>query len=84
MVTEHFTERLIERTPYDDVETFWSDIKNKKESIVKLNKNSKELRFYPQLRHKFRNYPNSTLWVLGWMGVVLVTDNRTLITLLNI
>ena len=84
MITEHFKERLKQRTPYNDVETFWSDIQNKKDSILKLKRGSRELRHYPYLWNKFQTYPNSTIWVIGWMGIGLVTDNNCLITLYNL
>ena len=84
MITEHFKERLRERTPYNDVETFWVDIQNKMDNILRVNKNSKELRFYPYLRKKFNFYPTSTILVIDWMGIGIVTDNNCLITILNL
>lgn len=84
MITKHFKERLRERTPYNDVETFYSDIQNKMDNILKVKRNSKELRFYPYLRNKFNYYPNSTIWIIDWMGIGIVTDNNCLITILNL
>jgi hypothetical protein len=84
MITNHFRKRLRERTPYNDIETLWSDIENKMDNVLKLKRDSEELRYYPFLKNKFTNYPNSTILVLEWMGIGLVSDNNTLITILNL
>jgi hypothetical protein len=84
MIKDHFRKRLRERTPYNDVETFLMDIQNKMDSILELKKGSKELIHYPFLKRKFQTYPNSTILVISWMGIGVVTDNNYLITLYNI
>ena len=83
-ITQHFKERLRERTDYNNVENFYSDIENKIDNILKVRKNSKELRYYPHLRNKFDYYPNSTILIIDWMGIGLVTDNNCMITILKL
>lgn len=84
MITEHFKERLSQRTPYEDVESFWNDIQNKMDRVLKLTKNSEELKNYPFLINKFERYPNSTIWVIDWMDIGLVSLNKSLITVYNL
>ena len=77
-------DRLKERTMYTDTETFLTDIQNKMSSVLKLNRYSTELNYYPTLRNKFQYYPYSEIFVFDWMGIGIVIDNDTLITVLKI
>ena len=77
-------DRLKERTMYTDTETFLTDIQNKMSSVLKLNRYSTELNYYPTLRKKFQYYPYSEILVFDWMGIGIVIDNDTLITVLKI
>ena len=83
-ISKHFMDRLKERTMYTDTETFLTDIQNKMSSVLKLNRYSTELNYYPTLRNKFQYYPYSEIFVFDWMGIGIVIDNNTLITVLKI
>ena len=83
-ITEHFKQRLEQRTNYS-IETFLYDLESRKDEIVKLTKNSKDilLDIYPYLKLTFDKYPSSSLFLIESLNVCLVSDNKSLITLYN-
>ena len=80
-VTNHFETRLAERTNYD-LETLAIEIT--KRDVINLTKDSKELKWFPQLRKEFIKFPNSTLTVIESIGMVIVTNRGTVITTYNL
>lgn len=82
-MTNHFRERLNERTGYN-VETFLYDLNNRRNEIIKMDKYSEELDWYPYLKDSYKSYPNSILFLIESLKVCLVSDGRNLITLYNI
>ena len=82
-MTNHFRERLNERTGYN-VETFLYDLNNRRDEIIKMDKYSEELDWYPYLKDSYKSYPNSILFLIESLKVCLVSDGRNLITLYNI
>lgn len=83
-ITEHFKQRLEQRTNYS-IETFLYDLESRKDEIVKLTKTSKNilLDIYPYLKLTFDKYPSSSLFLIESLNVCLVSDNKSLITLYN-
>ena len=84
MITEHFKERLKQRTRYNDVETFWNDVKKKKEDVVRLTKGCFELNEFPRFKRKLQRNPLSQIWVIKEMKLCLVTENNNLITIFKL
>lgn len=82
-IKEHFEERLMERTDYN-LETLAYDIERRKDEVLLLSKDSKELDWFPHLKREFKKYPNSTLMVYESLGICMVTSNRNLITIYNL
>jgi hypothetical protein len=80
-VTNHFETRLAERTNYD-METLTMEIKNR--DVIRLTKDSNELKCFPQLRKEFIKFPYSTLIVIESIGMVIVTNRGTVITTYNL
>lgn len=82
-ISNHFKERLTERTGYN-VETFYNDLNNRRDEIIELKNSSEELNWYPFLKESFDKYPNSTLFLIESLKVCLVSNGMTLITLYNV
>jgi hypothetical protein len=78
-VTDHFTERLLERFNYE-VETLLIDVLNNEEEKLELTKNSKEIEWFPQFKYKFKKYPNSVLTLYENLNICMVSYKQDLIT----
>jgi len=78
-ITEHFEERLTQRFGYN-LETLSMDISKNSKNVLILNKDSKELKWYPQLKREFEKFPKSKIWVYESLGICIVTLNNNLIT----
>jgi len=84
-LTHHFKQRVINRTPYDDIESFKMDVKNKLGCVVEVT-NTTNKKMYRRLDYKFRTHPDSVYWVIDWMRIAIVvsSDRKTWITLINL
>ena len=62
-ISNHFKERLTERTGYN-VETFYNDLNNRRDEIIELKNSSEELNWYPFLKDSFDKCANVLLKTL--------------------
>jgi|688.fasta_scaffold216273_1 hypothetical protein len=79
-IKEHFKERLGQRTNYN-LETLTMDLENHKGDVLRLTKNSEELKWFPHLQREFTKYPNSTIMVYESIGICIVTVGMNLVTM---
>lgn len=78
-VTEHFKIRLKERFGYE-IETLLLDVKNRKNEMKMLSKNSMELDWFPYLKNSFKKHPNSMLILIENLNLCIVNDGGVLKT----
>ncbi|MCX6194292.1 MAG: hypothetical protein NTX34_07405 [Cytophagales bacterium] len=74
-ITEHFENRLNERFGFE-ISTLVQLLKKP----IQIKPNSEELKYYPHLKSKFKQYPKSTLVIEESLNMCIVTIEGTLIT----
>jgi hypothetical protein len=72
------------RTPYNNEDELFEDLLSRKDELIFLTSNPKELQPYPLLRNKYKKYPHSNYWVCESLNLAVVIVDGTIITLLNL
>lgn len=80
--TQHFRERVEERTKIKDVDSFIDEILSNRNNIEKLSVFSPNLSNHPQIKYKVWKNPNQRVWVVDWLGYYIIEQNQKFITII--
>lgn len=85
-ISNHFSKERFDgiRTPYNDEDELFKDLLSRKDELIFLTSNPKELQPYPLLRNKYKKYPNSNYWVCETLNLAVVIVDCKIITILNL
>ena len=84
MFTNHFKERLKQRTNIRDVDSFCERVISESREIEKIDIYSNNLNSHPQIRNKLFRNPHQRVWLIDWENLYLFEQNQNFKTIITI